>query len=242
VRDCIECPPLVLVPPPHGSGRALAIARHELTWREYMPSVVEQSCPLPPVKAGRGAGYPKDLSQIADDFPFTGVPPTQIGCYLDWLKKKTGKTYRLPTAVEWTHAARAGTATTFPWGDEIGFDNAAISLRYSGKRHPSLYDPRPPLFIWRTVAVESFKPNAWGLYDVVGNVAEYIADSLPGEGTCLVRVNPVYCRRQEVRGGGTGIVSIMLGGGEVTQPDPIGIPSFRFAGAAQPVGYRLVRD
>lgn len=240
VRDCEQCPPLVLMPLPRGSGGTLAISRHELTWREYIPSVVEASCPLPLIEDERKR-YPADVSVLADDLPLTGVPPTRIGCYLDWLKRKTGRTYRLPTAAEWVHAARAGTTTTFPWGDEIGFNNAAIATRYADKREPSFWDVRP----WvrtSTIAVEQFRPNAWGLYDVVGNVAEYMAESRPGDAGCIARKDEATCRRQEIRGGGRLVVSIRPGVGEVVQPDPIGIPRYTFAGVSQPIGYRLVRE
>lgn len=243
VQDCPECPPLVAIPAPSESSRDLLVARHELTWKEYIPSVREARCPLPPPQSNMPKeGYAKDLSALADDFPLTGVPPTQIGCYLNWLETRTGRKYRLPTAVEWEHLARAGTTTRFPWGDDIGFNNAPMLGRFDRRNEASVYDLRPFLFIRNMVRVESFPPNKWGLYDVVGNVEEYVANTKPGSNACLNRLSADLCRIQETRGGGVSIVMINSDGKEVVQQDPIGTPLFRSAGHPQPVGYRLVRD
>lgn len=238
IRDCQQCPPMVAIPALNDK-EGFAMARHELTWREYIPSVIEASCPLPIPEKGRDP-YGSGLAALADNFPVVGLPPTQIGCYLDWLKRKTGHTYRLPTGAEWSHAARAGAQTVFPWGDEVGFNNAAISLTYAGKRVASSSDPRP--WLGSLLEVEQFRPNAWGLYDVVGNVAEYTSDSQPGEPGCIAQKDAAFCRRQEIRGGDVMIVSSRVGVGMMTQPDPIGIPRGVFAGGAQPYGYRLLRE
>lgn len=239
IQDCPQCPPMVVVPGLNNSRKNLIIARHELTWREYIPSVLELSCPLPEPEEKRV--FPKDVTLLSDDFPIVGLPPSKIGCYLDWLKRKTGRSYRLPTGQEWEHAARAGATTTFPWGNEIGHDNAAIATRYSEKREPRFHDPRQWVSPVNMLAIEQFKPNAWGLYDVVGNVAEYTAGSRSGDAVCVARLDATRCRRTEIRGGGKGIVSVRIGEGEVAQADPIGIPVYSF-NVSQPIGYRLVRD
>ncbi len=84
--------------------------------------------------------------------------------YVRWLSRKTGKSYRLPSEAEWEYAARAGTRTRYWWGDAIGSDNAICA------RCGSRWDNK------RTVPVGSFRPNRFGLYDVHGNVWEWVED------------------------------------------------------------------
>jgi len=84
--------------------------------------------------------------------------------YAAWLSKMTGKTYRLLSEAEWEYAARAGTTTAFFWGDEVGTANANCN------GCDSQWDAR------ETSPVESFKPNAFGLDDMAGNVWQWVQD------------------------------------------------------------------
>ncbi len=72
---------------------------------------------------------------------------------------RAGRAYRLPTEAEWEHACRAGTTTTFGLGATLGVNEANFGNR-----------------VRRPEKVGSYKPNAWGLYDMHGNVWEYCAD------------------------------------------------------------------
>ncbi len=89
---------------------------------------------------------------------------TQIAAqsYCKWLSAKTGRYYRLPTEAEWEYACRAGSSSAYPFGNEEG------SLRkfawYSGNSEGKYH------------AVKQLLPNAWGLYDMLGNVAEWTLD------------------------------------------------------------------
>jgi formylglycine-generating enzyme required for sulfatase activity len=82
--------------------------------------------------------------------------------------KKTGK--RLPTEAEWEYACRAGTTTTFSYGNSLSGDQA----NFNGKE-PFGGVPTGP-YKEKTVPVGSYAPNAWGLYDMHGNVAEWCSD------------------------------------------------------------------
>jgi formylglycine-generating enzyme required for sulfatase activity len=83
--------------------------------------------------------------------------------YIDWLSKKTARHYRLPTEAEWEYAARAGSASAFPWGDNVGQDNAHCGQCGS---HLNYKQPAP---------VGSYKAVG-GLYDMAGNVYEWVSD------------------------------------------------------------------
>jgi formylglycine-generating enzyme required for sulfatase activity len=84
--------------------------------------------------------------------------------YVAWLSLVTGKTYRLLSEAEYEYAARAGTTTVYPWGDEIGKNNA--SCNGCG----SAWDNKQP------APVGSFPANKFGLYDIIGNVWEWPQD------------------------------------------------------------------
>jgi formylglycine-generating enzyme required for sulfatase activity len=110
---------------------------------------------------GRGEGFP-------------AVHMTQFAAkqYTKWLSKKTGRFYRLPTEAEWEYACRAGTTTAYHFGNDAGklgeyavyFDNSDYESGESG---------------YRKAGTE--KPNAWGLYDMHGNVGEWCIDQyVPG--------------------------------------------------------------
>jgi len=105
----------------------------------------------------------------------------------------TGRPYRLLTEAEWEYAARAGSTTAFFWGDKIGEGNANCIV--CGSK-------------WgrQTSPVGSFKPNAFGLYDMAGNVWRWVQDcyddnynGVPTDGSAL---SVSDCSRRVVRGGG----------------------------------------
>lgn len=80
--------------------------------------------------------------------------------FLPWLNRITGKKFRLPSEAEWEYACRAGTTTKYSWGDDISPSHA----NYAGSKHG------------KTVPVKSYAPNAFGLYDMHGNVWEWTQD------------------------------------------------------------------
>jgi formylglycine-generating enzyme required for sulfatase activity len=81
-----------------------------------------------------------------------------------------GRKYRLPTEAEWEYACRAGTTTAFHYGDSLSPTQANFNGNYP------YGDAQPGPYLRRTAKVGSFEPNAFGLYDMHGNVAEWCAD------------------------------------------------------------------
>jgi formylglycine-generating enzyme required for sulfatase activity len=85
-------------------------------------------------------------------------------------EKRAGRKYRLPTEAEWEYACRAGTSPAFHFGNSI----SSTQANFNGNH--SYAGASPGLYRRRTVKVGSFEPNAFGLYDMHGNVAEWCAD------------------------------------------------------------------
>ena len=83
--------------------------------------------------------------------------------FCEWLSKKEGKPYRLPTEAEWECACRAGTSTAYNTGDKLP--------KAYHKNQKETWEPRPV-----SLKVAQAPPNAWGLYDMHGNVEEWCYD------------------------------------------------------------------
>jgi formylglycine-generating enzyme required for sulfatase activity len=134
------------------------------------------------VKDGRPGLYPEanwrnPLFEQTDEHPVVCVSWNDAKAFCDWLSKKEGMEYRLPTEAEWEYAARAGSETTWYWGDDEsgaqGRGNVADEgadlpwgFRFKGVRDGFTY----------TAPVGTFAPNAFGLYDVIGNACEWCLD------------------------------------------------------------------
>ncbi|CAM4187022.1 SUMF1/EgtB/PvdO family nonheme iron enzyme [Pseudoalteromonas ostreae] len=108
------------------------------------------------------------------DFPAVCLTYNDAKAYADWLSGQTGLQYRLPNEVEWEYAARAGTKTEYPWGNEIGKNLANCGWCGSEWSNKS------------ASPTGSFAPNAFGLYDTVGNVWEWTHKSA-GQADVTVR-------------------------------------------------------
>ena len=138
----------------------------------------------------------------ADDHPVVCVSWTDAQAYAQWLTQTTRQSYRLLSESEREYATRAGSTTVFWWGDTLdseraNYDTTAADYRGSNKG------------VWRkaTVPVSSFSPNPFGLYNVHGNVWEWVQDcqhttyvGAPADGSAWVKACQALDKRVQ-RGG-----------------------------------------
>jgi formylglycine-generating enzyme required for sulfatase activity len=135
-------------------AKPFAVGRTEVTFAEWDACVAAGACVQAP-----------DSTWGRDDRPVINVSWDDAKQYVDWLSRITGKGYRLLSEAEWEYAARAGTTTAYSWGDDIGKGNANCN------GCDSEWDAKQP------APVGSFKSNAFGLYDMHGNVFEWVEDT-----------------------------------------------------------------
>ncbi len=135
-----------------------ALSKYEVTFVEW------DAC----VAAGGCNGYRPHARWGRGDDPVIHVSWHDAQSYVAWLSTQTGEEYRLPSEAEWEYAARAGTETKYHWGDQIGVNQANF-----GKSFVEVIELRRRR---GTVPVGQFDPNAWGLYDMHGNVSEWVQD------------------------------------------------------------------
>ena len=181
-NDCPTCPEMVVIPagevligsPTHEEGsasnevpqhkvtikRPFAVSKFETTFEEWDACLLESACKHTPndQKWGRGR------------HPVVNVSWEDAKEYVTWLSKKTGLQYRLLSEAEWEYVARAGTLTAFSTGESITSDDANFDGGYTyGGSEKGPYRKS-------TVEVGSFRPNAFGLHDMHGNVWEWVED------------------------------------------------------------------
>lgn len=177
-RDCSACPQLVYIP--GGSftmgsaeaGRGSEGPQHTVSIRPFLAGKFEvtfdewASC----ASSGGCNGYaPADQGWGGGSRPVINVSWDDAKAYVSWLSRTAGKPYRLLSESEWEYAARAGSASAYWWGESISLDQAnyfswANSDGSSGRA------------IGKTQGVGSYGANAWGLFDVHGNVEEWVED------------------------------------------------------------------
>ncbi|MBK1720100.1 SUMF1/EgtB/PvdO family nonheme iron enzyme [Thiocystis violacea] len=124
------------------------------------------------------ASWRKPSQELAnrDDHPVSCVSWNDARAYIDWLNGQTGGGYRLPTEAEWEYAARAGTETARFWGEDsaqaCGYANVADTTELPDGSLWSVVHACADGYAFASAA-GAFKPNAWGLYDMLGNVWEW---------------------------------------------------------------------
>ncbi|WP_028102422.1 SUMF1/EgtB/PvdO family nonheme iron enzyme [Pseudoduganella violaceinigra] len=102
--------------------------------------------------------------------PVVCVSWHDVQLYLQWLSEKTGQEYRLPSEAEWEYACRAGSRAAFSFGDEITPEHANYDGQFTYNNGPKGRSRGG------TTRVGSYQPNAWGLFDMHGNVWEWTQD------------------------------------------------------------------
>ncbi len=176
-KEGVDCPQMIVVPagrflmgspwserfnfehPQHEVtiAKPFAVAKFALTFDEWDVCAARGNCRTNVSDDGWGRGRRPVINVGWDD--------TQA--YVKWLSGITGRPYRLLSEAEWEYAARAGSQTKYPWGDEIKLDGklmancAGCGSEWGGKQ---------------TAPVGSFPANAFGLYDMIGNVLEWTGD------------------------------------------------------------------
>ncbi len=205
-KECKKCPQMMVVPPgsftmgspANEPGRSanegpqhtvtlaqqFAVGQFELTFDEWDACVAAGGCnDYKPFDWDWGYGRQPAINVSWDD----------AKAYVAWLAKAIGKPYRLLSEAEYEYATRAGTQTAYPWGNDIGKNNA--NCNGCG----SQWDNN------QTAPVGSFAANGFGLYDMVGNVLEWTQDcdhgdydGAPAHGSPWAGGD---CRHHVVRGG-----------------------------------------
>jgi formylglycine-generating enzyme required for sulfatase activity len=166
-------------------ARPFAVAKFEVTFDEWDTCVTYGDC-----------GRVGDRGWGRGQRPVIFVSRDDALHYVAWLSQMTGQPYRLLSEAEYEYAARAGTHTIYPWGDEVQLNGAAMA---NCDKCGSTWDDK------QTAPVGSFAPNQFGLYDMVGNVWEWIQDcahpnynGAPTDGTAWQGAD---CNGLVIRGG-----------------------------------------
>ena len=156
-------------------GKRIAMGRYEVTFADYDRFVnaadYAEFVARFVAESGRTRPANDDDGWGRGARPVINVNWNEARAYASWLSAQTGKAYRLPSEAEWEYAARAGTTTAYSFGDSIACAQASYarfpSSSCNGGRDNALA---------RTVAAGSFAANAFGLFDMHGNVWEWVED------------------------------------------------------------------
>lgn len=207
-QECADCPRMVVVPagsftmgsPFNEPGRlldegpprevkiaqAFAMGEFDVTKDEFAAFAKD-------ARYEAGTDWQNPGFSQTGSHPVVSVSWGDAQAYVAWLSRRTGATYRLLSESEWEYSARAGTATAYFWGAEVGKNHAncfSCGSRWDSKG---------------TSPAGSFAPNPFGLYDMHGNAWQWVQDcyqdsykGAPTDGSPIVSVE---CGQRVVRGG-----------------------------------------
>jgi formylglycine-generating enzyme required for sulfatase activity len=211
-QECGNCPKMIVVPagsftmgspanePERGAdegpqhtvtfAREFAVGKFALTFAEWDACVADGGC---------NGHNPSDQGWGRGRLPVINLSWDDTKAYVAWLSKKTGKTYRLLSEAEQEYITRAGTTTPFWWGHSI----STAQANYDGSH--TYGNGLKGEFRGRTLPVDMFEPNRWGLYQVHGNVWDWTEDcyhpsyqGAPADGSAWTSND---CSHHVVRGG-----------------------------------------
>lgn len=199
--------------------KPIAFARNEVTYDDFAvyANAVGKSMPEAPAKS-------------TGSHPIAMVNWQQANDYARWLTESTGQRYRLPTEAEWEYAARAGTTGNYWWNSNNAKKKANCSLGCDSEYIRFLSSSSAP--------VARYSPNAWGIFDTAGNIAEWVQDCYHPS---FVGAPPVAsawvagsCDRRTLRGGSFKSKAL-----EITSASREGV-----AASTQKkfIGFRVVRE
>lgn len=205
-QDCSDCPELVVVTPegggPAGFSNGIAVGRFEVTRDELAAFERNDPSPSPRCFFGFALGTFEDSMTRQHpglaDFRPSGRDPAicvswiEAQAFVEWLSRKTGEKYRLPSERELQFFERGNATARYAWGDQAsdaclyanGLDRTAASQEWATHPEPDMVEDLPtnkgvldcddgaPY----TAPVGTYKPNVLGLYDTTGNVWEWTAD------------------------------------------------------------------
>ncbi len=159
-----------------------------------------------------GASWKNPLFDQTDDHPVVCVSHNDAGAFCRWLSEKSGAAFALPTEARWEYAARAGADTsTWYWGDDESGAQGRANVAGEDEKINWMYKFRNVRDGYTyTAPVASFAPNAFGLYDVIGNVWEWCADWFQDRYEGLSDVDP--------SGPSTGDHRVVRGGSWISSP------------------------
>ncbi len=213
-RDCDKCPEMVVIPvgqfhmgdvsgEGHESERPVhrvtidypfAVGKYEVTFDEW------EAC----VAAGGCSHRPDDESWGRGTRPVINVSWEDAQEYGKWLSRKTGQFYRLLSEAEWEYVARAGTTTKYWWGNVASHDYANYGKELNDYDCCGGLATGADRWVY-TAPVGSFQANAFGVFDTVGNVWEWVEDCWNDDYKGALTDGRVWmslmCRLRVVRGG-----------------------------------------
>ena len=211
LRDCATCPELVVISAGRfamGEGSEgleqqvsltgtqqvtiaapFAIGRTEVTFDEWSQCVADGGCTSQPADEGWGRGRRPVINVSYNDV-------TQQ--YLPWLSRKTGLSYRLPTEAEWEFAARGGAVA--PAGQAYSFGNDGTQLCQFGNSSDGSGGTCSDGYA-TTAPSGSLKANGLGLFDMHGNVWEWMADCWQPQYSAKAAKPSEACTTRVLRGG-----------------------------------------